>query len=317
MNSNNVVKFQSESNCKVIEFKSTYSDFSDDETIPGVQKNTRNNKKEGCKSEVFPFQIADIKKMVSYFDDNDMGIYKLLFVMSLNMARRIGDMLSLKWEHIFNPSTGKMRKELLEIKEQKTDKLANPLINAACKQAIEHYIESTKVNPTENNYTNYIFIQTKGNYKGNRLTADAYRKTLKKAAVAVGIDYNVGTHSTRKTFGMLSRMLHPGDYDSMELLQTIYNHSDAKTTKSYIGLTRQKVDAYYNDMADFFNDYIVGDKTYEKAADTPIVSLDTNDLRDIITAAYKAGQENIHASDSIVHIEAINRLMSMIENLKK
>ena len=112
-------------------------------------------------------------------------------------------------------------------------------------------------------------------------------------------------------------MLHPGDYDSMELLQTIYNHSDTKTTKHYIGLTKQKVDKYYDDMGTFFDEYVTGGKTYQDVSDTPIVSLDTNDLRDIVSAAYKAGVENVGTIDSMAHVDAINTIMEMIESLSK
>lgn len=283
----------------------------------GTPKNIKCNKKAGRKSEVYPFQVEDIKKMISYFSEHQMWQCYLIFVLSCNMARRISDTLSLTWEHIFNPETSKMRVDLLEIVEDKTDKLANPRINSACRKAIELYIDMTGINPAENNYKDHIFIQTSGNFKGHILTADGYRKALKKAAVEVGIEYNVGTHSPRKTFGMMSRMLHPGDYDSMELLQTIYNHSDSKTTKHYIGLTKQKVDAYYDDMGTFFDDYVTGDKTYEDITNTPIVSLDTNDLRNIITVAYKSGQDNAGKVDAMVHIEAINEIMAMIENLSK
>lgn len=283
----------------------------------GTPKKVQCNKKKGRKSEVFPFQIEDTKKMIAYFEEKNMWTHYLLFVMSLNMARRVGDMLSLKWENIYHSDTGKMRADILEIVEDKTDKLANPRINSACRKAIELFIQKTGVNPAENDYKGYVFMQTSGNYRGNVLTADGYRKALKKAAVEVGIEYNIGTHSTRKTFGMLSRMLHPGDYDSMELLQTIYNHSDTKTTKHYIGLTKQKVDKYYDDMGTFFNEYVTGDKTYQDVSDTPIVSLDTNDLRDIISAAYKAGGENAGATDPMAHIEAINTIMEMIESLSK
>ncbi len=103
----------------------------------------------------------------------------------------------------------------------------------------------------------------------------------------------------------------------MELLQTIFNHSDTKTTKKYIGLTKKKIDEYYDDMGGFFDDYITGDKEYKAVAETPIVSLDTNDLRDIISAAYKAGGDNAGANDPMVHIEAINTIMEMIEGLAK
>ena len=283
----------------------------------GSPKRTKCNKKKGRKSEVYPFQIEDIKKMTNYFKDNEMWQCYLIFIIGINMARRVGDTLSLTWEHFFNPETGKMRVDILEIVEDKTDKLANPRINSACRSAIDLYIRNTGINPAENDYKNYVFIQTSGNYKGNVLTADGYRKALKKAAVAVGIEYNVGTHSTRKTFGMVSRMLHPGDYDSMELLQSIFNHADTKTTKHYIGLTKQKVDAYYDDMGSFFDDYITGDKTYVDVSNAPIVSLDTNDLRDIVKAAYKAGQDNAGTADQMVHIEAINEIMAMIESLSK
>lgn len=283
----------------------------------GTPKKIVCNKKKGRKSEVYPFQIEDLKKMIDYFTKNEMWLHYLAFIIGLNMARRIGDTLSLTWEHFFYPETGKLRTDLLEIVEDKTDKLANPRINSACKAAIELFIEKTGCNPSADNYKGYVFMQLTGTHKGNVMTADGYRKALKKAAAEVGIEYNIGTHSTRKTFGMMSRMLHPGDYDSMELLQTIYNHADTKTTKHYIGLTKQKIDKYYDDMGEFFDEYVTGEKEYKEVAETPIVSLGTNDLRDIITAAYKVGSDNADVTDPVAHIEAINDIMSMIEELAK
>lgn len=289
--------------------------------VPGAERSeapkTRNNKKKGMKSEVYPFEIEDMKKVITYFEENGMWTHYLLFVLGINMARRVGDTLSLTWAHIFIPETGKMRTDILEIKEDKTDKLANPRINSACRKAIETYIEKTGCDPSLNNYEKPVFLQLSGTHKGNVVTSDGYRKALKKAAAAVGIEYNVGTHSTRKTFGKMSRMLHPGDYDSMELLQTIYNHSDTKTTKHYIGLTREKVNKYYDDMGEFFDDYVTGDKVFSDVSEKPVISLDTNDLRDIVKAAYKAGGENAGNPDGMVHVEAINSIMSMIESLAK
>ena len=144
------------------------------------------------------------------------------------------------------------------------------------------YITETGCDPSENGYKNHVFTQLTGTHKGNVITSDGYRKALKKAAVAVGIEYNVGTHSPRKTFGMVSRMLHPNDYDSMELLQTIYNHSDTKTTKHYIGLTKKKIDQYYDDMGEFFGEYVTGDKQYNKAMNKPTITIEWADLRDVL-----------------------------------
>lgn len=286
-------------------------------TKTGKPKKIVQNKKKGKKAEVFPFEVEDLKKMMDFFIENESWLHYLLFVISLNMARRVGDTLSLRWEHFYNPVTGNFRKELLEIVEDKTDKLANPLINAACRDAITLYLDKTGCDPSANNYQNYVFLQLSGTGKGNVLSADGWRKALKRAAVNVGIEYNIGTHSTRKTFGKISRMLHPNDYDSMELLQTIYNHSDTKTTKCYIGLTKEKVNGYYTDFGDFFTTHIKGNQLFVDESGNPMITLDMSDLRDILAIAYKAGAENAGAKDPTTHIEAMNDILSLVEGVRK
>jgi len=282
-----------------------------------IKKVYCNNKKKGRKSEVYPFEIADMKKMINYFMDNEMWIHYLAFTLSCNMARRVGDMLSLRWDNFFDPRTGNFRKDILEIREEKTDKLANPKINQACRNAIQLYIEKTNCDVSKDNYSVPVFMQLSGTHKGSVLSDSGYLKAIKKVAVKVGIEYNVGTHSPRKTFGMMSRMLHPGDYNSMQLLQTIYNHRDTKTTNHYIGLTKKEVDKYYDDMGEFFDDYVVGGKEYAIKADRPMVTLDSNDLRDVVRAAYEAGKNSADSSDPMIHVDNINAIMEMIENFKK
>lgn len=301
---------------KVISFPSetyTKQKFKKD----GMPKKIVQNKKKGKKSEVFSFSIEDVSKILNYFANKNEWLHYMLFVLSCNMARRNGDMRSLTWAHFFNPKTGDFRNDLLEIEEEKTDKISTPHINSAVKAAIELYIEKTGCDPSKSNYTIPICMQLSGNYKGTVLSYDGCRKAIKRAASAVGIEYNVATHSARKTFGAMSRMLHPNDYDSMELLQTIYNHSEAKTTKHYIGLTKKKIDTYYDDMGSFFDDYITGDKTYSEVAEAPVVNIDVNDLREIIKCAYKSGADNAGINDPAIHIEAVNNILSMVEELEK
>ncbi len=283
----------------------------------GTPKKIAQNKKKGRSSEVYHLKIEDMHKMVSYFVGKQLWLPYLIFVLSCNMARRVGDTMSLTWENFYNPATGKMRTDLLEITEDKTDKLASPRINAACKDAINLYLDKTGCDPSKDGYTTPICMQLSGNYEGRVMSESGYYKNVKKAAAALGIEYNVGTHSPRKTFGMMNRMLHPGDYDSMEILQTIFNHSDTKTTRRYIGITKQKVDSYYDDMGKFFNDYVINGKGYSVPTSSPIVSLDTNDLRDIIKAAYEAGKNNAASGDAMVHVDAITSIMTMVESMTK
>lgn len=282
----------------------------------GTPKRTVCNKKKGVSSEVMPIQIPDIKKILNYFEENKKWECYLIFVFSCNMARRIGDTLSMTWQHIFYPD-GKMREDLLPIAEDKTDKLASPHINSAVQKAITLYLENTKLNPADNDYTNPVFIQTSGKYKGRIITADGYRKALKKAADEVGIRYNVGTHSPRKTFGMISKLLHPNDPYCMELLRNIYNHTDSKTTEHYIGMTKEMINKFYDDMGEFFDGYVTGDKIYNATSESPVVCLEVHDLREIIKEAYRMGAENAENIDTVVHINAMNEIMKMVDKLKK
>lgn len=283
----------------------------------GTPKKISSNKQRGKKSEVYHLEIEDMKKITAYFINNEKWLCYLIFVLSCNMARRIGDTLGLTWENFFNPVNGQLRADLLEFAEDKTDKLASPRINSACRAAIQLYIEKTGCDPSADNYSAPICMQLDGNYAGRIMSYSCYCKNLKKAALESGIEYNVAAHSPRKTFGMMNRMIHPGDYDSMEILQTIFNHSDVKTTNRYIGLTKQKVDKYYDDMGTFFDEYITGNKEYSDVSSAPIISLDVNDLRDIIKAAYEYGKTNADNPDAMVHVNAITHLMTMVDQLKK
>lgn len=272
-------------------------------------------------SEVYPFKVQDIKKIANYFLENEMWLYYMLFVLSCNMARRVGDMLSLRWDHIFNPATGEFRERTPKVKEQKTDKFACPKINTACQDAIRLYIEKTGCDVSENDYQTPVFTNLTGTrtgaYKGNVISSRAYLSALKKAGESVGIEYNIGTHSARKTFGTLSRLLHPTDINSMVLLQKIFNHSSVDITSDYIGLTREHADAYYDDMGAFYDDYIIGDKEFSGFSCVPIVSFDINDIRDLVLSAYEMGMKRSGDVDENLRIHDIGDIMKRLDEIKK
>lgn len=58
-------------------------------------------------------------------------------------------------------------------------------------------------------------------------------------------------------------------------------------------------------------------KEYQMVSKTLIVSVDTNDLRDIIKMAYEAGKNNADNPDAMCHVEAITEMMGIIEGLVK
>ena len=241
----------------------------------------------GRKTEVFAYELNDLHKMLEYFEKTEQDLHRLMLVLSCNMARRCGDSLRLTWRNFYDES-GKIREEILAIREEKTDKFASPHINSAVKKELEHFTSKYEINPKEH-LDEPVFVQLTGTHKGHLLTENGHLKALKKAAVAVGITYNIGTHSGRKTFGKYSRMIHPNDYDSMEILQSIYNHSNTKTTKNYIGLTKEKVNEYYEDIGNFFEEFAVGGKEFKPQTGVTTTAM-ANELRQIIQLAFECGK---------------------------
>lgn len=266
------------------------------------------------KSEVYAFKPEDLKKVIDYILDHEKWIQYLFVVMNCNIARRAGDLLELQWYHLIDEK-GKIRDCALPFAEQKTGKMANPHLNKVVKEAIKFYLKKENIDPSENDYCEYVFKKVSGQYSGTVIKRDSIRKYLKRAAEAVGIDYNVGTHSTRKTFGSMSVQLHASDPSKMETLQTIYNHSDSKITNRYIGLTKQKMDQYFDDFGDFFQDHILGDKEYE-GKPNGLATIDTNDLYELIREAYQKGMEN-QDSDFASHSKAIMDLTNKAAQLLK
>ena len=286
------------------------------------QKEPR-GKKRGQKSEVFAYESDDMKKVLAYFVSKEMWIHYLLFALQFNTARRVGDMIGycnkdtgkkvdgLHWFDFFHPDTGSFRQDIRSFCEQKTGKLASPRINDAMKDAILLYCEKTGCDPSSNHYSNPVFLQLSGTHKGKVLSYSGAQKAIKEASSACGIDYNTGTHSARKSFGATTKLLHPGDASCMEALQGIYNHSSSAITNRYIGLTKKKTDAYVDDIGDFFTEYAVKGKEIPLSVGSPVITVDTEAMFDLIKDAFNAGKMSDGSNDADLVIALMNRLASI------
>lgn len=110
---------------------------------------------------------------------------------------------------------------------------------------------------------------------------DDYRKKLKKAVEDVGIQYQVSSHSLRKSFGYWIHKMHPFDPDCLLLLQKLFNHSDLQTTMNYIGLTEEKNRQLINDHGEFIHNVLAG-KGDKIVKNMPVISLKSDDFGKII-----------------------------------
>ena len=158
----------------------------------------------------------------------------LLFVMGINTALRIGDLLSLSVGDVVDEK-GKIA-ATLNLKEQKTGKKKRLPINAAVRNALLDYLPKRRGFSREEP----LFPSQKG---GALSRSQAWR-ILKKAAESIGLE-NIGTHSLRKTFGYQVYKKTGGD---LGLVQKLMNHSTSKITLSYIGIDRETMNSAYLEL---------------------------------------------------------------------
>lgn len=71
-----------------------------------------------------------------------------------------------------------------------------------------------------------------------RITQQHAWRILSGAAQACGLNYKIGTHSLRKTFGY--QLYRNGI--NIELIQRLLNHSSPSITLAYIGITQDDMD---------------------------------------------------------------------------
>lgn len=139
-----------------------------------------------------------------------------LFMLGINTARRISDMLPLRVRDV-------RHKNYLVVREKKTNKRIEVPLNSDIKKAIREYCEGK-------GEFDYLFPSRNGGYLKR---GQAYR-IMKELGDVFEVPC-LGTHTMRKTFGYW--YIKKGG--SIEVLMEILNHSDPAVTRRYIGITSQ------------------------------------------------------------------------------
>lgn len=231
------------------------------------------------KSEVFPFKkSSDIKAMQTYFltrYQEAKSTVKALqalrnwlwFTLGINIGFRGGDVCQLKWGQLLNEDYSFKKEYESYIKEQKTGKFRQIMLNENAKSAVKWYFSQLQAMGQELPAMNaYLFESGKGG-KGfaevneldateHNLANKSFCKILKAAAKDVGITYNVGTHSLRKTFGYRYYKAYcqrraqgvAQDIDGLAVLQWIFNHSSSNITLRYIGMDSEVMQGAYESL---------------------------------------------------------------------
>jgi integrase len=150
---------------------------------------------------------------------------RLLFIIGINSALRISDILNLK--------VGDVRgKDAIVLKEKKTRKRKKFRINQAIHKAVKELV------PTNAKDDEWLFPSRKGDKPITRVQA---WRILNDAAKRAGVDIEIGTHSLRKTFAYFA---YKSGVD-ISLLMDALNHSSQRETLRYIGITQEQIDDVY------------------------------------------------------------------------
>lgn len=179
----------------------------------------------------------DIELLKTYFLQTHEYRDYTLFVVGINTALRISDLLELKWKDVYNFEQNQYKRHLY-MTEKKTKKRACIAINASCMAAFTLLKEENSPVSSEE----YIFFSRKNRYKP--LSRNRAYNIIKNAALANNIDGNISCHSLRKTFGY-----HAWKYGTPPaLIMNIYNHSSIEITKRYLSIEQDDKDELFNAM---------------------------------------------------------------------
>jgi integrase len=220
--------------------------------LDGTPKKTKNNAKRN-RDNVQPFKEEDVPKLIKYLRDKiatsknheDELINRrnlAIFVMGINIGLRVSDLCKLRWNEVFDTNWNFLEGKIITPKKQEnSNKKVLLAYNQAFRQSLlefkEYYGEVRNIN-------GYIFKSREGGH----ISPDAISVFIKNASKAIGIKYNVNTHSMRKTFARV-RYDHAEDKEQMLIkLGEIFQHSKLSTTRVYLCISQEEIIETYNEI---------------------------------------------------------------------
>jgi integrase len=158
------------------------------------------------------------------------GNFKMSLLISFGSfwGLRIGDILSLKWEQVYNLGE-------FSLIERKTGKAREIKINAQLRRHIEDCYKNIKPRILDE----YIFTSQKGGV----FSIQRINVILKDLKIRYNLKIrNFSSHSLRKCFGreVFNRSGSNAELSLVRLSQ-LFNHSSPSITRRYLGISKQEL----------------------------------------------------------------------------
>lgn len=189
----------------------------------------------------------DIRRICEYLVANQRYRDNLLFTAGINLGFRCGDLLQLKWGHLFDGSG--QPNSSFTLKEDKTGKYRTAYPNNAVWEAAYSYAEQLQSTNGGIDLDSFVFRSESNRSTSNTpLSVKSVERLLKEIInEKLGIEVHASTHCMRKTFGYHVVMASKDRSRAVELLQYMLNHSSKAETMRYIGITGDEIrDTYQN-----------------------------------------------------------------------
>ena len=165
---------------------------------------------------------------------------QLLIIIGLNTALRISDILSLKWEAVYDFERKQFKSHIVLV-EQKTEKNTMIFMNKNIQEILAEYKEYMSAQRKSVRRYQYIF---RTNGKNAPISRTQAFRIIKEAAEYNHIPGIISCHSMRKTFGY-----HAWKQGvSPVLLMNIFNHSSFQITKRYLGIEQDDRDTIFEQI---------------------------------------------------------------------
>lgn len=170
----------------------------------------------------------DIETISNYLLNRSKRDY-LLFVVGINTALRISDLIRLKYADLQNNH--------ITIYERKTGKRNQIFINDKIKSILKSYADEFDLKPN-----NYIFYSQK-NRRKHIDRVQAWR-IISDATINCNIDGNFGTHTLRKTFCYHAYK----ETKDIGAIMTLLNHTNLESTFRYLGINQDRLDELHKSV---------------------------------------------------------------------
>ena len=172
-----------------------------------------------------------LKALAEYYLNRGQLRNYVLVVLGACTALRVSDLLSLKWEDVYDSEKKRFRTHVT-LREKKTGKVRTIALNKQAIHALRMY------HPFRRGL--FIFVNNRKNRQPiSRVQA---WRIIHTAVVAVGISGKVACHSLRKSWGYHAWT--SGNVSPVVIMD-ILNHSSYETTKRYLGVAQDDLDRAY------------------------------------------------------------------------